>query len=42
MIGLEEKINVFQLLGKRRFLKDRFIPAHLWALLEGYHGFWVI
>ncbi len=42
MIGLEERMNVFHLLGERRFLKNRFITAHLWALLEGNYGCWGI
>ncbi len=40
MIGLEKKMNVFHLLGERRFFKNRFITAHLWTLLEGNHRFW--
>jgi len=29
IIGLEENMNVFHLLGERRFFKNRFITAYL-------------
>ncbi|GEM_PF-3487662 len=44
MIGLEGKIYVFSIsfftFCERRFLKNRFITAYLWSLLEGYYRFW--
>ncbi len=39
MIGREEKINVFHLLGERCFLKKLFYMAYFWGFLEGNHGF---